>query len=251
MLIEVMKTQKIRAGDDLYKILDMSLPQLEEKSIVVIASNIIGICQNNVVKNDGTINLRELIKNEADYYYEDERLDEKFGILIPTIKKDILIANAGVDESNADGYFVLWPQNLQQTTNEIWEYLRKKQNVQSVGVIVSDSRLVPLRTGTLGVGIAWCGFSAVYDYIGRPDIFGRKLQMTKASILDGLAASAVLLMGEGDEQTPLAVIADIPFVQFQNRSPTQEELSAMNIPIEFDIFGKMLTTVNWEKGGKS
>ena len=72
MLIEVMKTQKIRAGDDLYKILDKSLPQLEEKSIVVIASNIIGICQNNVVKNDGTINLRELIKNEADYYYEDE-----------------------------------------------------------------------------------------------------------------------------------------------------------------------------------
>jgi len=69
MRIEVMKTQKISAGDDLHKILDESLPQLEEKSIVVIASKIIGICQNNVVKNDGTINLRELLKNEADYYY--------------------------------------------------------------------------------------------------------------------------------------------------------------------------------------
>ena len=69
MQVEVIKTQKIRVGDDLYHILDKSLPKLQEKSIVVIASKIIGICQNNVVKNDGTINLRELLKNEADYYY--------------------------------------------------------------------------------------------------------------------------------------------------------------------------------------
>lgn len=37
--------------------------------------------------------------------------------------------------------------------------------------------------------------------------------MTKANIRDGMAA-AVLVMGEADEQTPLAVIEHVPFVAF-------------------------------------
>ena len=57
-------------------------------------------------------------------------------------------------------------------------------------------------------------------------------------------------MGQGEEQTPLATITDIPFVTFQNHTPTREEHDMLRIEKEKDIYGKLLTSVKWEKGGK-
>ena len=51
------------------------------------------------------------------------------------------------------------------------------------------------------------------------------MQMTKSNVVDALAESAVAVMGEGSEQTPLAIIRDVPFVQFQDRNPTNKELA--------------------------
>ncbi|HSW97747.1 MAG TPA: coenzyme F420-0:L-glutamate ligase [Candidatus Saccharimonadales bacterium] len=249
MQVTAYKTPKIKANDDLYKILDECLPKLEEASIVSITSKIIALCQGDVIKNDGTVDKRALIKQEADWYIEDPNLDQ-FGTLIITIKEDILIANAGIDESNADGYFVLWPKNIQTTIIKVWNYLKQKHSVENLGIIFTDSRLTPLRWGLQGVGIAWCGFSAINDYVGKPDIFGRELKMSKESILDGLSAASVVLMGEGNEQTPLVVIQDVPFVQFQDHPPTEKEKQDMRIKKEEDIYGKLLNSVKWQKGGK-
>ncbi len=249
MQVTPYKTHKITAGENLHEILDKYLPRLTEKSIVVITSKIISICQNNVLKNDGTIDKKELIKQEADWYFEDDNLT-RYGTVIPTIKDDILIANAGIDESNANGDFVLWPKKIDQTTNDLWHYLREKHGLKELGVLITDSRITPLRWGVSGVGISWCGFAALKDYRGKPDIFGRMLRMAQESILDGLAASAVVVMGEGDEQMPLSAITEIPFVTFQDRPPTQEERTMMHITLSDDMYGKLLTSVEWEEGGR-
>jgi len=45
-------------------------------------------------------------------------------------------------------------------------------------------------------------------------LFGRELTLSKANIASGLASAAVTVMGGGFEQIPLAVIEDIPFVDF-------------------------------------
>jgi putative folate metabolism gamma-glutamate ligase len=245
MIVTPYKTHKITTGENLFAILDTYLPKLTEKSIVVITSKIISICQNNIAKNDGTIDKKKLITQEADKYFIDENLTQ-YGTVIPTIKEDILIANAGIDESNANGDFVLWPKDIDHTTTEIWEYLRKKHGVKELGILITDSRTTPLRWGVSGVGISWCGFAALKDYRGKPDIFGRLLRMSQESIIDGLAASAVVVMGEGDEQTPLTSITDIPFVTFQNRPPTQEDRTVMRIDIHDDLYGKLLTSVEWK-----
>ncbi len=71
--------------------------------------------------------------------------------------------------------------------------------------------------------------------------------MTKVAVLDGLAASAVLLMGEGCEQTTIAVLSDIPFVKFYDRNPTEEELSELKIAIEDDVYAPLLKGVKWRK----
>jgi F420-0:gamma-glutamyl ligase len=66
---------------------------------------------------------------------------------------------------------------------------------------------------------------------------------------DALAAAAVLVMGEAAEQTPLALIDDVPFVEFQDREPSLEELRKARIEIDDDLYEPLLTSVHWHKGG--
>ena len=124
----------------------------------------------------------------------------------------------------------------------------KEYGISEVGVIITDSKTTPLRRGVTGVTLAHSGFAALNDYIGHPDIFGRDLHVTKANIADGLAGASVLSMGEGSEQTPFAVIEDVPFVTFQRRNPTVEELTDLRIPLEEDIYASILTRTPWQRG---
>jgi dihydrofolate synthase / folylpolyglutamate synthase len=55
-------------------------------------------------------------------------------------------------------------------------------------------------------------------------------------------------MGEGAEQTPIAILTDLPFVDFQDRDPTAEELANVIIPLDEDLFAPFLTSVQWQKG---
>ena len=79
-----------------------------------------------------------------------------------------------------------------------------------VGIIICDSVIRPLRSGTTGAALASVGFvycfylsiffSAVENDIGNKDIFGRKLAITSRAIADNLACTAELVMGEGNQR---------------------------------------------------
>ena len=73
-----------------------------------------------------------------------------------------------------------------------------------------------------GVSIGFFGFHPVNDLRGKKDLFGRKLKITTVNVADGLAASAVLLMGESNEGTPLLLIRGADFVRFTNRDTYRE-----------------------------
>jgi len=72
--------------------------------------------------------------------------------------------------------------------------------------------------------------------------------MTQANIMDALAVAAVLTMGEGKEQTPIAVIQDVSFVKFQQRNPTKKELKDLRIAMQDDLYAPVLKSVGWRKG---
>lgn len=247
MIVIPFKTKAVVVGDSLEEVLSTSLPKLKECTIVVITSKIVSICAGNIIKISGKVDKADLIRKESEYYIEDEKLT-RWGLTL-TIKHNLLIANAGVDESNGNGNFVLWPKNLQKTTNNIWQHLRQKHHLKELGVIITDSRLSPLRWGTLGVGLSWCGFAALNDYIGTQDIFGRVCKLTKSSILDGLAVAAVLTMGEGSERTPLALVTQVPFIRFMDRPPSKQEIKDMQISKEDDIYSPLTNSSKWKKGG--
>lgn len=246
MKITSIKTDKIIPGRKLFNILDRYVKKLPERSILAVTSKVVSICEGRIVKI-GSVDKTKLIEEEADYFLPLNQ--SKYNVVL-TIKRNVLILSAGVDESNGNGYYILWPRDPQRTANEIRAYLTKKFKRKNIGVIITDSKTSPLRWGATGTVLAHSGFSALNDYIGKPDLFGRKLIMTKANVGEGLAVAAVLAMGEGNEQTPLALIEDVPFVRFQSANPSSREVKELSIDPDDDLYASLLRGVSWQKGRK-
>jgi dihydrofolate synthase / folylpolyglutamate synthase len=113
---------------------------------------------------------------------------------------------------------------------------------------ITDSKTAPLRVGVTGVALAYSGFQALNEYMGTKALFGRALRMIKVNVVDALATAAVLVMGEGSEQTPLAAVEELPFVTLQEREPSPAEVQQLRIAVEDDIYGPLLTSVQGHKG---
>ena len=107
----------------------------------------------------------------------------------------------------------------------------KKNKLKKLGVIVTDSRLLPLRAGVVGVALGYAGFKGIKNYIGKPDLFGRPFEFSKTDMADSVATAAVLVMGEGIEKQPLALISSAP-VEFTDKTNRKE----LKIDIQEDIY---------------
>lgn len=244
MIVRAYKTHKIKPKEDLFKILDEYLPRLEEKSVVAISSKVVATCQGRVVKV-GTIDKDELIARESQYYLPRE--NNPYNVSL-TITRNILAATAGIDESNGNGYYILWPKDLQKSANSIREYLCKKFDRKYIGVILTDSKTTPMRWGVTGIALSYSGFKGLVSFVGKPDLFGKKLEYTNVSVMDSLASSAILEMGESNEQKPIVVISDLSMVQFQDHNPTKNELDEWKISMRNDMYGDFLKNAPWKKG---
>ena len=251
MKLSSVSTKLVTASDDLYQVLSDAIPVLTERSIVVIASKIIATTQNRFVeKRTGTkAEKYRLIERESEYYLP--ATASHYEVML-TVKGNWMFANAGIDESNANGRYLLWPDNPQAAAESIWHFLRKKFHRAEIGVTVSDSRSLPLNWGVTGHAIAHCGFNPLYSYIGKPDLYGRPMKMEQLNVAQAVTAAGALVMGEGAEQTPIAVASELPdSIEFVDHPPTPQELQALHISLEDDIFAPLLTAVAWQKGGVS
>lgn len=144
--------------------------------------------------------MAQLVVQEADHI-----LGGIPGFLL-TYKDGILSPNAGIDRSNIpEGYAVLFPERPYQTAADIRRGLRDRLGVD-VGIILTDSWLMPGRLGTTGVALATAGFQPIQDERGKHDLFGNPMQVTQRGIADAICQAAQLVMGERDEATPLAIV---------------------------------------------
>jgi len=244
MRVTPVKTEIVHAFScDITQILSNSIRKLEENSVVAITSKIVSLCEGNVaeIKNSDK---DSLIENEAELFLP--KSENKYDVYL-TIKNNILIPNAGVDESNSEGYYVMWPEDPFASANYCRDFLKNRFGLKNIGVIITDSVPAPLKWGVTGISIAHSGFKSPADKVSKEDLFGKKLEMTKINTANALAAAAVLCMGEADEQMPIAVIDDLPFVEFQTNSPAKEEIEAGLINIQEDVFGQLLLSAQWKK----
>lgn len=253
MIVKAIKTHIITEEDkDLFKILDQYINELSENSIVVVTSKIVSICEGSILKieegtNDQLPAKEKLIQENSQLYLP--RASSKYNISF-TVTNNILSASAGIDESNGNGFYILWPKNAQESANSVREYLAKKFNLKKLGVVITDSKTTPLRWGVTGIALSHSGFKALNDYVGKPDLFGRPFVYEKLNIADSIASAAVLEMGEGSEQTPLAVINELKNIEFQDRNPSEDELQGSKISIDDDLFAPFLKNADWQEGGR-
>jgi dihydrofolate synthase / folylpolyglutamate synthase len=244
MNVEAIKTHRITAYDSLWLILDQYLSHVKEEDIIVITSKILSIMQGRVIEK-GNISKKDLIYREADLVLE---ADENPYDIYLTIKHNILIPTAGIDESNVENAYVLYPKDVQLTASKIWKYLRKMYDIERLGVVITDSHTTIMRRGVTGIALGWCGFEPLYSYIGKPDLYNQPLKVTQINLLDSLATSAVYVMGEGAESSPIAIIKHAPKISFLDRVPTKEEEETITISIDEDLYAPLLRAGKWGKG---
>lgn len=243
MIVTALKTEKVSPrSTTLVALLDRSLKKFPDRSVLVITSKVVALCEGRVLPH-GTITETSL-KQEADYYLPKEK--SRYGIPL-TIRDSAFIARAGMDASNTGGYYSLLPKNSYATAKRIRSYLIKRFVIRDVGVIIVDSHSTPLRRGVTGVAIGWSGIETLKNYEQVKDIFGHTFT-THQNQVDALATAASLTMGEGNEQTPLCLITDIPFVTFRASSPTHRELAYFKPSFKDDLFAPLFNFKDLKKG---
>lgn len=258
MQVQAIKSRIIKPKDSLFKAIDDAIladPDLKghlpENSVLAISSKVISYCQGRVVKkvSDQKTEKHALVQKEAELYTDPQ--SSKFDLML-TIKNSTLIVNAGIDESNAsmngEACYVLWPEKIQETLNELWQYLRSKYKLKNFGVITTDSRSFPLRWGVVGTAINYCGFKGLNNHIGEQDLFGREMKMEQVNVAEALGVAATFEMGEVAEQTPFVLVSDLKNVQFMSEVPSDKELANSKISLEDDLYAPLLTKVDWKKG---
>jgi coenzyme F420-0:L-glutamate ligase / coenzyme F420-1:gamma-L-glutamate ligase len=176
--------------------------------------------------------LAQLVLQEADHIFGGIQM----GFLL-THKDGIISPNAGLDRSNIpSGKVVLFPSDPYATAAQIRREARTRTGAD-IGVILTDSWLVPGRWGTTGIALASAGFRPLQDERGKADLFGNPMQVTQRGIADSLCVCAQMVMGERDEATPFAII--------RNSGVTVEEVSVsvedVSIPWEMCIYVESLT----------
>jgi F420-0:gamma-glutamyl ligase len=250
MEIHPIKLAVLKAPQDdlLQKILKSKLT-LKEGDIVAVTSKVVSIHEGRCVKasTKGHHGKDVFSKKESEFYLERKYVPGRHAF--HTITKGVLIRSAGIDESNGNGYYILWPKDPQASANVLLQWFKKEYKIKKLGLVITDSWSVPLRRGAIGFALAAAGFEPIFDYRGLPDIFGRKLKFSQANVADALAASAVLTMGEGKEQTPLAIIQNAPNV-WANKRVHNKTYTSFQVPLKEDIFYPFFAKQPWKKGGR-
>jgi F420-0:gamma-glutamyl ligase len=201
----------------------------------VVTSKIVALAEGRFMAKADLKTKAKLIRQESDWAVPTKHV-------WLTIKEGQFMASAGIDESNAHGKMILLPQNSFQTAAAIRNHFKKKYHLENLGVIITDSHCLPLRAGIVGMAVGYAGFQGIKDYRGTPDLFGRKLKISQVDIADSLATAAVLMMGEGREQQPLAIITAAP-VKFRNKINRRE----LKITLQTDLFYPLLKKVKFKR----
>jgi F420-0:gamma-glutamyl ligase len=239
--LEVRKAPK----DSLMEALRSSSLTLKDGDILCVSSKVVSIDEGATVPLVHSQRDR-LIEDESDWYYRAPKTSRWRTLF--TISRGVMVGGAGIDESNGNGHYIVYPKDPFKSAKRIRKWCMSEYGLRTLAVIITDSTTTPLRRGAVGFALAWDGIDPLRDYRGTQDLFGRHFVIELANLVDALAASAVFVMGEGKEQTPIAVIEGAKGVVFKNRSRGRDQLM---VPPEDDIFAPLFWNKKWKRGNRS
>jgi len=248
MKVQPIHTPIVHVGDDLFAFLGSNISALPERSVLVITSKVVALCERAVAERTTGEKPEkwDVVRGEAELYTEPS--DSAYQLML-TVRHQVLAVNAGLDESNADGTYVLLPPKPYESAARIWQFLRDRFGVKELGVIIVDSKTFPLKWGTIGTALAHCGIEPVNDRRGEKDLFGHEMIVTKENVVEALAVAANFEMGEVAEAQPLCLITDLTKVVFTQQPPTAEDIAELTIDIADDAYAPILLKAEWQRGG--
>lgn len=210
----------VKRGDDIAGLIAGSLGgiRLEAQDVIVVAQKIVSKSEGRLV------DLRNVSPSQAALDLaattgKDARLVELIlaeasgvvraaaGVLIVRHRLGLVMANAGIDQSNLSRdvpgeWVLLLPVDPDASARTIREGLRAHTGV-APAVVISDSFGRPWRLGSVNVAIGVAGLPALVDRRGEADRYGRRLEATEVALADAVAGAAGLVMGEGAEGWPV------------------------------------------------
>ena len=163
MQVTAIKTRIFKENEGLEAFILEHILALQEGAILVVTSKIVALAEGRTAD----------LKDKERIIREESELVVPTKHTLLTIKEGIVMANAGVDASNADGKIVLLPKDSFAAAEIVRAKFLRHFGLKNLGVIITDSRLLPLRAGIVGVALGYAGFKGVRDYRGTPDLFGR------------------------------------------------------------------------------
>jgi coenzyme F420-0:L-glutamate ligase/coenzyme F420-1:gamma-L-glutamate ligase len=247
-IIPVQLNKDVKPNDKLDLLILQSLQKarriLYDNDILVIAHKIVSKSESRLVKLDKIRpsarslaiakehgkdpRVVELILNESNDILRISR-----GIIIVETRQGLICANAGIDQSNIEdgsNYAVLLPVDSDKSASKIRESLKKKTG-KNVAIIISDTFGRPFREGQVNVAIGIAGIEPIKNYIGKADMYGRKLRVTQIAVADEIASAAELAMGKADG-IPIVIIRGYNY----QRAREKESISQLIRAKENDLF---------------
>lgn len=221
---------EVMAGDDLAGLLLAAVAgagkRLENGDVLVVAQKIVSKAEGRAVRladvvpsaraselasrADKDPRLAELILRESR-----EVLRVKPGVIIVEHRLGLVMANAGIDQSNVSGpdeIALLLPEDPDASARRIRDDIGRRA-AAAIGVVINDSFGRAWRVGVAGVAIGVAGLPALVDRRGSADRAGRRLRVTQVAAADELAAAASLIMGQADEGLPAVLARGFPYAR--------------------------------------
>lgn len=245
----------VEPGDDLVDLICNALDEmgepLQDDDVIVVAQKIVSKAENRyldlrtVTPTDEARKLaievdKDPRKVQAILDESNEVVRKRAGVLIVEHRLGFVQANAGIDQSNIshegdedDSMCLLLPVDPDASAARICEGIRARRGVR-VGVIINDSIGRAWRNGTVGLAIGVAGMTALENYIGGHDLFGRELVVTVVAAADEMAAGASLVMGQTTEKTPVVVVRG--YMPAEPEDPAQRGVKPLLREKEMDLF---------------
>ena len=219
-IIPVNIKKEIKSDDDLVDFV-LESSEIHDDDILVFSQKIVSKNEGRILSLS-SINPSLLANGIASSYCKDPRLVELIlseskrivrmenGIIIVETNHGFVCANAGIDESNVqDGYATLLPVDPDKSASMLKDRIEQKTG-KSVAVIISDTFGRPFRLGQTDVAIGISGIEPILDYNGKPDTFGKIMQVTAIAVADEICSASELVMGKV-QKCPIAIVRNYSF----------------------------------------
>lgn len=242
----------VKSGDDLAELIVKTAEKqgvsIEDGDILVVAQKIVSKAEGRVfqlkkvkpsekakklaeitLKNPNFVELvlqasRKIVKASSD-------------TLIVENENGLICINAGIDKSNVEGEdsYALLPRDADDSARRIRQKIMGVTG-KRVAVIISDTYSRPFRKGQVEFAIGIAGINPFRDYRGEKDLYNYVLKVKNIAVVEEIAAAAELIMGQGSEGIPVAIIKNL------HRVKLTEECSINDLFIskEEDLFKETL-----------